>query len=207
MEFANLIAPPPAERPTYRPLPPIERVEPRFARVAVALLAVAIAVAYLCFILQYWAPSHPGTDQNGYLFGGKQLAWTGSTGYKPAEPLGFVGSMWVMIDKAKPSDAELAAHPDQKWTPDPWNYPKYPVGLPLLYAIVLWTCGAAGPKAAFLVSPIATAFAVLGMYFLTRRFAGPFASLCAMLLLAFSPLTLVLADNPNSHASCLAVCV
>ncbi|MDB5327866.1 MAG: hypothetical protein JWM57_3435 [Phycisphaerales bacterium] len=192
MEVANLIEMPPAPqpaRPTFRPLPPIERFEPRALRIFAAVLACAIAVAYFWFILQYWAPSHPGVDQNGYLVGGKQLAWTGSTGMKPDEPLGFVSNMWVL-------NPETGV-----------NYPKYPVGLPLLYAIVLWTCGAAGPKAAFLVSPTGAASAVLGMYFLARRFAGPFASLMAMLLLAFSPVTLVLADNPNSHASCLAFCV
>ena len=192
MEVANLIAMPPdlePARPAFRPLPLIERYEPRALRIAAATLACAIAVAYFWFILQYWAPSHPGVDQNGYLVGGKQLAWTGSTGMKPDEPLGFVSNMWVRNDETG------------------INYPKYPVGLPLLYAIVLWTCGAAGPKAAFLVSPIGAAAAVLGMYFLARRFAGPFASLMAMLLLAFSPVTLVLADNPNSHASCLAFCV
>ncbi|HEX8322762.1 MAG TPA: glycosyltransferase family 39 protein [Tepidisphaeraceae bacterium] len=184
---------PPGEgiRPLFKPLPAFrtESAETRGHRAVAAALAFAIAVAYFLLVLQYWAPAHSGVDQNGYLVGGKQLAWTGSTGLKPAEPLGFVSSMWVLNEKTGVS------------------YPKYPVGLPLLYAIVLWTCGSVGPKAAFLISPVTAATAVLGMYFLTRRFAGAFASLMAMLVMAFGQVMLVLANNPNSHASCLAFCV
>lgn len=190
MEVPNWIgyAPPdaPDARPAFRPLPPLIAEEARGPRLAAAVFVWVFAVAYFAFVLQYWAPAHPGVDQNGYLVGGKQLAWTGSTGLKPAEPFGFISNMWVLNDKTGV------------------NYPKYPVGLPLLYAIVLWTTGTLGPKAAFLVSPVGAAVAVAGMYFLTRRFAGAFASIMAMLLMAFGQVMLVLTNNPNSHASCLA---
>lgn len=190
LNFATVVSEPPViNRPQFRPLPLATRAEPRWVRLAVGILACEIAVAFFLFLFQYYAPAHSGVDQNGYLVGGKMLAWTGSTGMKPEEPLGFVSNMWVRNDDTG------------------WNYPKYPVGLPLLYAICLWTCGALGTKAAYLVSPLGAALAVLGVYFLARRYAGTFASLCAMLLLACSPVTLVLANNPNSHASCLAFCV
>ncbi len=153
-------------------------------------LAWIIAAAYLFMILQFWAPAHGGVDQNGYLVGGKQLAATGSTGLLPEHPLGFVGAMWVRV-------AETGV-----------NYPKYPNGLPLLYAMSIWIFGSAqgGPGFlnAFLVSPISAGLSVLGMYYLARQFAGVFASIGAMLLIATSQVMLLLANNPNSHASCLA---
>jgi hypothetical protein len=111
----------------------------------------------------------------------------------PREPLGFVGGMWVRVDKTG------------------MNYPKYPNGLPLLCACVLWIFGqaqgGAGVKWAYLVSPIGASMALLGMYLLARQFAGIFASMLTVLLLAFSQVTLCLADVPNSHASCLAFVV
>ena len=173
----------------FRALAVFDRPETRAARLTMAVIAFVLSVAFFWLVLQYWAPAHPGVDQSGYLMGGKQLAATGSTGLKPDHPLGFVSSMYVRNDATG------------------YNYPKYPVGLPLLYAIALWTCGDLGPKAAHLVSPIGMALAVLGTYFLARRFAGTFASLAGMLILATSPVVLLLADNPNSHAACMAFCV
>ncbi|MBC7783913.1 MAG: glycosyltransferase family 39 protein [Burkholderiales bacterium] len=154
-----------------------------------AILATLIAAGYLAFILQYWVPAHPGVDQNGYLAGGRLLSQTGSTGFIPDHATGFVGAMWVRVPETG------------------MNYPKYPNGLPLLYAISFWVFGSAGATWAFLVSPISAAAAILGMYFLSRKFAGVFASVCAMLLLGFGQVTLTLANNPNSHASCLACVV
>ena len=153
------------------------------------VVAVCLAAAYFGFVLQYWAPAHNGVDQNGYLVGGKMLARTGSTGYKPADPLGFVGGMWVRNDQTG------------------INYPKYPVGLPLIYAACFWLFPAHATVAAHLVSPIGCALAVLGTYLLCRQFAGVFASMLGTLVMAFSQVTLVLADNPNSHASCTAFVV
>jgi hypothetical protein len=170
----------------------VEDETPR-SRVVGMLIAIGFSVAFLYAILQFWAPAHPGVDQNGYLVGGRQLAATGSTGLLPEHPLGFVGSMWVRV-------AETGV-----------NYPKYPIGLSFLYAIPIWifgnTHGGLGYQYAFLVSPIGAGLSVLGMYFLTRQFAGVFASLSAMLLMGSSQLLLTLANNPNSHASCLAFVV
>lgn len=156
-------------------------------------LAVLLSVAYFAYIIHYWAPAHPGVDQNGYLVGGRLLAATGSTGMKPEHDLGFIGAMWVRNDETG------------------YSYPKYPIGIPLLFAIPLWIFGSEpdgiGVRAAFLVSPVGAAVAALGTYFLARQFVGLFGALCAMLLLMFSQLTLSLANNPNSHAACLATVV
>lgn len=190
----------PADPSDARPAPcvrtcamQLDDAETRRARLIGMCIAIGFSVAFLYAILQFWAPAHQGVDQNGYLVGGRQLATTGSTGLLPEHPLGFVGAMWVRV-------AETGV-----------NYPKYPIGLSFLYAIPIWifgnTHGGLGYQYAFLISPIGAGLSVLGMYFLTRQFAGVFASLSAMLLLASSQVLLTLANNPNSHASCLAFVV
>ena len=182
----------PLARPAVRLLPDDHGVE-RSRAVLGVVLAVVLAAAYFALIFQFWAPAHSGVDQNGYLVGGRQLAATGSTGLKPEHPAGFVGAMWVRV-------AETGVH-----------YPKYPIGLPLLYAGFLWAFGATpggwGVTLAFLVSPVGAALSVLGVYLLARQFAGVYASVLAMILMAFSQVMLILANNPNSHAACLACCV
>lgn len=176
-----------------RLLAPLPGEPSRTQRALWLSLAMTLAVAYFLFILQYWAPADPGVDQNGYLVGGKMLARTGSTGYTPRHALGFVGSMWVRVDATGV------------------NYPKYPNGLPLLYACFLWVFGddpgGLGTRLAFLVSPIGAAASVLGMYLLARQFASPFSSICAALVMGFSQSALTLANFANSHASCLAFVV
>lgn len=174
-----------------RVLPPADSMDlPRRDRWLAGAFALLLAIAYFAYIYQYWAPAHSGVDQNGYLVGGRMLAATGSTGLKPENDLGFIGAMWVRNDATGV------------------NYPKYPIGLPLLYAIPLWIFGSdpggLGVRAAFLVSPIGAALSALGTYFLARQFAGIFGAMSAMLLMMFSQLTLSLANNPNSHAACLA---
>ena len=87
-------------------------------------------------------------------------------------------------------------------------YPKYPLGLPLLYACIFWIFGATkAATLAFLVSPVCSILAVAGMFFLGRVMAGSFAGLMAAILLGTSELTIELSNNPNSHASCLAFIV
>ena len=57
------------------------------------------------------------------------------------------------------------------------------------------------------MSPVSAVLAVLGMFYLARVVAGTFAALLAAILLGSSQLMLALADNPNSHASCVAFVV
>lgn len=161
-------------------------VEPRMRRLGYIALAVTISAFYLAMLLQFWAPAHGGVDQNGYFVGGRMLAKNGTMAYTPQSPYGFVGAMWVMTEDGR-------------------NFPKYPAGLPLLFATMFWTAGQAwGPWLSNLVSPVSTALAVLGMFFIARLLAGSFAGILAMLLLGFSQVTLVMANNPNSHAPALA---
>jgi hypothetical protein len=195
-----------------------ELVEPESfgRRLLFGIIALAIAVGFLAMNLCYWAPAHPGVDQNGYLVGGKMLAEHGSTGYSPAEPYAFVGAMWVGI------------HLD---TGRPEYFPKYPIGLPSLYALclkagtgwamakphlidlpffrstALWLARPDGTTLAYLLSPICMTAALWGMFLLGRLVAGSFGGIMAMLLLATSQVTLALANNPNSHASDLCFVV
>jgi hypothetical protein len=177
------------------PVPPLPG-ERRAKRVLFGAIAVAIGVVYLACVLTYWQPLHHGVDQNGYLVGGRQLATTLSMRQAPRQigkptefdPHSFVANMWV-----------AAAN-------DPRDYfPKYPVGLPLVYAICLWVGGTdahgLGVTLAYGVSPVAMALTVVGVFVLVRQFAGSFPAILAMLVFATSPTTGYLVNNPNSHAA------
>src|SRR5262249_14935190 len=144
--------------------------EPTWKRRLFEGIAVLIAVGFFYFILSYWMPAHPGVDQNGYLVGGKMVARTGSSGFRPDNPVPYVGGMSDMIGEAGKEDV--------------WYYPKYPIGLPLLDAIPLWVNWEHGKIWALYVSPIGAALGVLGMFFLARQLAGSFIGIMAMLLLA-----------------------
>src|SRR5690606_2954676 len=114
-------------------------------------IAVAVGCLFLSFALRYWAPAHSGVDQNGYLVGGRQFAKTMSMGLTPEDPYGFVGRMWI-------------------GTPSQTYYPKYPLGLPFIYAVMLWIGGGAyGVEMAHLVSPVSMALAIVGTFFLLRQ--------------------------------------
>jgi hypothetical protein len=167
--------------------------EPRSKRLLFLATALAITWGYFYFITSYWMPAHPGVDQNGYLVGGKQMALSGSSGFRPANPFLYVGAMWVMTGE-----------PDKN---DVWYYPKYPIGLPLLNAIPLWIDWDTGKHWALYISPASTALALLGMFLLVRTVAGSFVGTMAMLLLGMNVVTLSLANNPNSHAPALGFVV
>jgi len=155
----------------------------RAVYILTCILALAVTIGFFYYTFQFWVPAHPGTDQNGYLVGGKMIAQAGSPRVQPGDPFGFVGRMWI-------GNPDLTAF-----------YPKYPAGLPLVYAGILkvapaWMC--------FLLSPICATVSVLGMFLLVRPIFGNFAALVGMILLASSPVMLWCANNPNSHASSLA---
>jgi Dolichyl-phosphate-mannose-protein mannosyltransferase len=155
-------------------------------------LAVGLAVAYFALLFCFWSPAHPGVDQNAYFAGGRALATTGSTLYRTDDDLSFVGRMFVRLD-------------------DRGYYPKYPIGLPLLFAGCLWLLGgepnSAAYAAAYLISPVAMSMSLLGLFLLTRRLAGGFLGLMAMLVFGINYLTLSLALNPNSHAATVCAVV
>jgi hypothetical protein len=156
--------------------------EPRYRRWLYHLVALALAAAYFWVAMQYWVPAHGGVDQNGYLYGAKRLLETGSMAVKPVDPYAFVGRMWV-------TGAEPGVY-----------YPKYPIGLPAIYAVAL---AIGGVKLVYLVNPIAMSLALLATYHIVSRWVGAFYGLLALLVVATSPVTMGLTNNPNSHATAL----
>ncbi len=173
----------PAPRPPGRlPLPPAESPVDRRTYAA---LAIAIILAFAASSWVYWVPAHPGVDQNGYLVGGKMFARTLSTGFRPENPFAFVGRMWVQ-------------------TTDGRCFPKYPLGLSILYAAMLKIGGTAhGVALCFGVNPVAMALALVATFLIVRRIAGSFAGVLGLLIVATSPVCVGLTNNPNSHATAL----
>lgn len=166
--------------------------ESRLESVAYSVLAAALLIGFYFAMLQYWSPAHPGVDQNGYLVGGKMFAKTLTTKTTVPDIYAFVGRMWIGVDLGTSAER---------------YYPKYPLGLPVLYAIALWIGGSHGIELAFKISPVCMLLAIAGTYRLLRLFLPSFYSLLGMILVAVSPVTLGLTNNPNSHASCLAAVV
>ncbi len=172
----------------------VDDLEPAWKRRTFLLLALALTIGFFLVTQCFWAPAHVGVDQNGYLVGGKMFADHGSMGFTPPDAYSFVGRMWI-------------ADPDGKTF-----YPKYPLGLPLLYAIMLWAGGIwaffiggtdHGAAWAFLISPVCMALGVLATYRLLRLAMRSTPAFLGTLAVATSPVTLELANNPNSHAASL----
>jgi hypothetical protein len=112
--------PPRRPRPQYvdRAGPPLAPEESETARWIYGVAAVLLAIGWYFLFHAYWAPAHDGVDQNGYLVGGRMFADHLSTGMDPPDLFGFVGRMWI-------------------GTPWMTYYPKYPLGLPIIYAGML----------------------------------------------------------------------
>ncbi len=173
--------------------------EPLWKRRFYSVLALAFLCAFFTYHHSFWAPAHPGVDQNGYLVGGKQLARTGTTELRPinavtkeTDPFKFIGLMWVGADYNTPKER---------------YYPKYPVGLPLMVAAALKIAGPSyGPVLTYFISPVSMTLAVAAVFLLVRRVAGSFLGLVGMIAFALSPGIRAFVNNPNSHAPTL-VCV
>ena len=182
--------------------------EPLWKRLVFTLLAVCVAGLSFYWTWCFNARAHGGVDQNGYLVGGRNVADSGTmkatqrnpdTGH--LDPFMFVSPMWI--------GTEMGTERER-------FYPKYPLGLPAIYAAVLKTGGehgrdlpmhrrlADGSTLCLWVSPVCMSLAVLGCFGLGRMLGGSFAGVMAALVFAASPVTLGLSTSPNSHAS--AVC-
>ncbi len=181
--------------------------EPKWYRLTWLGAALVIVVLYAGLVLRFWAAADSGVDQNAYLVGGRMLAETHSMKYVLPNPYAFVGGMFVRMTPATDIGGTY--------------FPKYPFGLPLLYAGFFWAFNLASSIPAlhgkidpaqaaywaFLVSPVSAIAAVAGMFFLARQVSGSFAAALAAILLGTSQLMMMLADNPNSHAACTACIV
>jgi hypothetical protein len=170
-----------------RLLPNLAPYEPAWKRLMWFVIAIAVVWAHYYLVRSFWAPAHPGVDQNGYQVGGKLFSQSFSTGFKPPNPFSYVGWMWVL-------------------SPNGWVYPKYPLGLPVLDALCLWIAPTIrqGVSWAYLVSPVCSVLASAAIYLMLRMFTSSFAAVVGTILMATNPVSLVLANNSNSHAPALA---
>jgi hypothetical protein len=152
-----------------------------------------IAIAWFAVFHLYWTPAHSGVDQNGYLVGGRMFADHLSTGMSPPDFFGFVGRMWIGT---------------------PWQtyYPKYPIGLPILYAGLLKLGSTpAGPLIAFLFGSIKWGLLPVGIFFVLRtvlestlsnrlrRFRALCTPLCLILAIVATALVIRSAIGPISR--------
>lgn len=128
------------------------------------LLAVLLA-GYGAFLANRFSPAINTPDANGYWAQGTLLARTGSLGARPASPLQFVSSHWVLT-------------PGGVW------YSLYPPGLAVPVAALTRFINA---EASLWLNPFLAMLALLGAYLLTRQLTGPFFALLAPLLLALNP--------------------
>jgi hypothetical protein len=180
--------------------------ESRTRRAVMFLAAVAITIGYFVFVRGYAARANTGVDQNAYLVGAKLFLKTGSTGLRTTDPY----SRFTAPVDGRPTGRQYVVDDPfsfvgRMWFVSPWNeyFPKYPVGLAAIDAGIMQFTG--GPDAVYLRSPVATALSLLAVFLLARIVVGSFGGLLSMLVLGFSPITLQLADNPNSHATSLCL--
>lgn len=158
-------------------------------RLAAAALALAIALGFWFAADAYHVPTTRGGDRNAYLLGGRMLAEGHFGGIHPADPFINYGEHWVT---ARPGTLQL----------------KFPLGLPVIYALIHLLGGAANwPADGYGFSPIAASFAIWGSFFLFRSIVGAFYALLGEMLLAASPVVFFFANLPNSHATALCVAV
>lgn len=159
------------------------------------IAAIALAILFCVAIFRsYWVPAHSGTDQNGYLVGGKNFANTLTMRYAPVapgdtkfDPHQFVGRMWVGAGFG---------------TEQQRYYPKYPLGYPLLIAIALWIGGAKfGVIFAYAINPIASGLTLIATFLLLRRLVNSFWAFVGTAVTLSSPMLMGLSTNPNSHAT------
>ena len=189
------------EPATTRPMPPLLHDEPAAYRWAWLAVGLGVTALFAVVAFRFYAPADAGVDQNAYLTAGRMIAQQHTTRYvlpvvpnaTPGTPnpggYAYTGGMFVRM-------------------PNGDYFPKYPFGLPLLYACFFWLFGPdKGPIYAFVVSPASATLAVLGTFFLARSVAGSFAAVMAAIVLGTSQVMLSLADNPNSHAACTAFIV
>jgi hypothetical protein len=190
----------PGRRIGLRLMPRLDALdsEPWMKRAWYFLVAAGVLGLYAYLLSSYWAPAHPGINQNAYLVGGKFLAERGTTGIKPDEPLYYLGWMWNLVERNVNGQKEI------------WYYPKYPIGTSALYAACLkvsqWMYGTWDPGKVwtFWVNPVGMTLAMAAMFMFLRQVAGSFIGLMGMMVLACSQVVLSFAEQPLSHGPAMA---
>src|SRR5260370_1125598 len=124
--------------------------------------------------------------------------------FTPSDDYQFVGAMWVRTrDETHPPGFSKPAFLRDRLTVTTKQgsyYPKYPLGTSFLYALAIWIGGENhGREWAFLVNPLCTTLAILGIYMLARAVAGSFYAILAMIILGTGQTLLLYSAQANSH--------
>ncbi|HTV47555.1 MAG TPA: glycosyltransferase family 39 protein [Phycisphaerae bacterium] len=173
------LAPPAAAQPIF----PVMDSQ-RGAWIAGVLLILILA--FYAFVLSaFYEPAHPGVDQNGYMATARYIVENHRINTVVQDPLQFVGRMMIQ-------------------TPDGKIYAKYPPGVGALGAVLRLLFD---PSATYLVDPLCAVVALFFAYLLFRRMLDPFLSLIGVIWLAFNPITMLYADDANSHGAALCFTV
>lgn len=169
--------------------------EPHLGMIIAALLLALLLGGYSFLLKTYWPGGHGGVDQNGYMKMATLIADEGKLGQAPEDPYQFAGRMCIMTEPYRePTPAEEAKGQHYR------IYAKYPFGFPLLAAAGRKLGGLDGQ---YIVNPACTVLALFFAYLLFRQVLTRFTSLVGVILLACNPMTLVYANDANSHASTL----
>ncbi len=148
----------------------------------VILLLITAGFGYA--VINWSGGAHQGVDQAGYHMMGRLLADEHVAGIVPKNPWQFVSRMCIV-------------------TEDGHVFAKYPPGYPALIAVGRWFASDAG---AYLVNQVATILACFMSYFLFRTVVSRLTALLGVIWLMCNPLTLIYAQDANSHATTL-MCV
>ena len=142
--------------------------------------AVLLAAAHFVFLMWFFEPATSARDANAYFVQARQLATTGRPYVDVESSTQFVDYHWMPAGENR-------------------YYSKYPPGLPAVLAAAF---KAGGPGAMMLVNPLMTSLTLLALFFLCRRWIGPWWGLAATALLALNPLANKHALYYDSHAAC-----
>lgn len=142
---------------------------------------------FLLLILLGWTwiqtttftPAHCEADLDGYATLARRLASRGPIGVVEADPFRHQNHVWVENARGE-------------------VLPKYAPGYPLLMA-VFYLVG--GDTAMFLVSPVCGGLAVVGAFFLFRRWSNSAVALVAAAIFAANPIYLFYSGYLLAHAS------
>lgn len=146
------------------------------------LILGTLLIGYAALLNCYLVPVTGGTDQNGYHLQGRLLNEEGTFYRKAADPLEFIGHMWVVNERGE-------------------FYPKYPPFYPAMTAAINLLLG---PGGGFYATLWAAVLAAAGMYVLARFFVGRYFALMGAGALMVSPVVSMLGIVRNSHTPSLA---
>ncbi len=149
------------------------------------VLLTLVLAGQLAFVLRYDQPAITSPDANGYYAQGALLAQTGQTWFQQESDVQFVGMHWLVTEDGK-------------------YFSRYPPGLSVLIAILYKTFGA---NSCAWVDPAFATLALIGLFFLLKRFLGEWYALAGVFLLAINPVFNLHAQYNYAHMPVLCLLI